>query len=61
VVRGDIFAPRVSIDEGARLSGRIDMDNAPAVPTVNIKLPGAADADARELSDQQVDVVLTGS
>jgi cytoskeletal protein CcmA (bactofilin family) len=60
-VRGDVFAPRVSVDEGARLSGRIDMDNAPAVPTVNMQLPGAPEPDTRELTEHQVDEVLTGS
>ena len=61
VVRGDVFAPRVSVDEGARLSGRIDMDNAPAIPTINIKVPGTAEGDEAELTDQEVDAVLTGS
>ncbi len=61
VVRGDVFAPRVSVDEGARLSGRIDMDNAPAIPTINIKIAETAAADERELSDQEVDAVMTGS
>ena len=61
VVRGDVFSPRVSVDEGARLSGRIDMDNAPAIPTINIKVTGTSGADEQELTDQQVDAVLTGS
>jgi cytoskeletal protein CcmA (bactofilin family) len=60
-VRGDVFAPRVAVDEGARLSGRIDMDKAPAVPTVNIRLPAGAEPEAAALTDQQVDKVLTGS
>jgi cytoskeletal protein CcmA (bactofilin family) len=60
-VRGDVFAPRVAVDEGARLSGRIDMDNAPAIPTVKIQGPGASEQDAHELSEQAVDAVLTGS
>jgi cytoskeletal protein CcmA (bactofilin family) len=60
-VRGDVFAPRVSVDEGARLSGRIDMDNAPAVPTVNMQLPGTPEPAVRELTEHQVDDVLTGS
>jgi cytoskeletal protein CcmA (bactofilin family) len=61
VVRGDVFAPRVSVDEGARLSGRIDMDNAPAIPTINLKVPDTTEGEQRELSDQEVDSVLTGS
>lgn len=61
VVRGDVFAPRVSVDEGARLSGRIDMDNAPAIPTININVTEATSADERELCEQEVDAVLTGS
>jgi len=60
-VRGDVFSPRVAVDEGARLCGRIDMDNAPAIPTVKIQAPGATEQDAHELSGQAVDVVLTGS
>ncbi len=58
VVHGDVFSPRVSVDEGARLSGRIDMDNAPAIPTIKVTVAGA---NGRELSEQQVDTVLTGS
>jgi len=61
VVRGDVFAPRVSVDEGARLSGRIDMDNAPAIPTIDIKAPDTTEGAQRDLSDQEVDAVLTGS
>ena len=38
-VRGDIFAAEVVIDDGACLNGRIDMDNAPAVPTIKIPPP----------------------
>ena len=61
VVRGDVFSPRVSVDEGARLSGRIDMDNAPAIPTINIKVPDTTKGDERGLSEHEVDAVLTGS
>jgi cytoskeletal protein CcmA (bactofilin family) len=60
-VRGDVFAPQVAIDEGARLSGRIDMDNAPAIPMVNIAVPGATETELRELADDETDAVLTGS
>ena len=48
-VRGDLFAPRVAVEEGARLSGRIDMDNAPTEP------------EARELTDADAGVLLSGS
>jgi len=61
VVRGDVFSPRVSVDEGARLSGRIDMDNAPAIPTISIKVPHTTEGDEAELTDHNVDAVLTGS
>lgn len=60
-VRGDVFAPRVAVDEGARLSGRIDMDNAPAIPTVKVQAPGATEPVAGELAEKDVDTVLTGS
>lgn len=60
-VRGDVFAPRVAVDEGARLCGRIDMDNAPAVPTVSIQPPGATEPVARDLSHQESDELLSGT
>ena len=60
-VRGDVFAPRVAVDEGARFSGRIDMDNAPAIPTVNISVRGEIEMDVREVSEQEADAMLTGS
>jgi hypothetical protein len=60
-LRGDVFAPRVAIDEGARLSGRIDMDKAPAVPTVNLGKPGATEPAAPELSDPEAGALLSGS
>ena len=60
-MHGDVFAPRVAIDEGARLSGRIDMDNAPAIPAINKLVPGASEPAARELSSHEADGVLTGS
>lgn len=60
-VRGDVFAPRVGIEEGARLSGRVDMDKAPAVPTVNLAEPGAPQPDATELSDPEAGALLSGS
>lgn len=63
-VRGDLFAPRVAVDQGARLSGRIDMDKAPAVPTVptvDVGGSGAADPESGELSDQEAGELLSGS
>jgi len=60
-VRGDIFATGVAMDEGARLIGRIDMDNAPTVPTVKVPAPESPVAAGRDLSDTQADALLTGS
>ena len=56
-MRGDVFAPRVSIEEGARLSGRIDMDKAPSVPKVAAR-PGGPPETPRELSTQEVSEIL---
>jgi cytoskeletal protein CcmA (bactofilin family) len=58
-VRGDVFAPRIAIDEGARLSGRIDMDNAPTVPTVNLSSVGQIDAGAAVATAQEVSDLLS--
>ena len=60
-VHGDVFAPRIAVDEGARLSGRIDMDNAPAVPTINLPASGSTEPAARELTDEDAGVLLSGS
>ena len=60
-VHGDVFAPRISVDEGARLSGRIDMDNAPALPTINVPVSGSTEPAARELTDEDAGVLLSGS
>lgn len=63
-VRGDLFAPRVAVDEGARLSGRIDMDKAPAVPTlpkVDVSGSGLAEPGSGTLSDQEAGELLSGS
>lgn len=35
IVRGDVVAPRISIEEGARLKGRIDTDGADTQITLN--------------------------
>jgi cytoskeletal protein CcmA (bactofilin family) len=58
-VRGDVFAPKVAIDEGARLSGRIDMDKAPTVPTVNLPSAGQTDAGAAVATPQEVNEMLS--
>ena len=60
-VRGDIFAAGVAMEDGARLIGRIDMDNAPAVPTVRVVVPGTTGTVGGELTDAQTDELLTGS
>ncbi|MBK6452042.1 MAG: polymer-forming cytoskeletal protein [Proteobacteria bacterium] len=49
-VRGDIFAVEIVIDEGACLNGRIDMDNAPTVPTIKVPQPGSIEPDTSALS-----------
>jgi cytoskeletal protein CcmA (bactofilin family) len=60
-VRGDIFAAGIAMEDGARLIGRIDMDNAPAVPTVKVALPDPIEAADGELDDAQTETLLTGS
>jgi cytoskeletal protein CcmA (bactofilin family) len=61
VVRGDVFAAAIAVDNGARLSGRIDMDNAPTVPTIKVPASGATEPAVRDLSAPEADAVLTGS
>lgn len=60
-VRGDIYAAAVAMEGGARLIGRIDMDNAPAVPTVKVAVPSSIETAGGELTDTQADTLLTGS
>ena len=60
-VCGDVFASGVAMDEGARLIGRIDMDNAPTVPTVRVPVTDSVLPAGGDLSDVQVDALLTGS
>ena len=60
-VRGDIFAVEVSIDDGACLNGRIDMDNAPTVPTIKVPPLESTEAVMSELSAPQADVLLRGA
>ena len=61
VVRGDVFAAAIAVDNGARLTGRIDMDNAPTVPTIKVPAPSSAEPATRDLSASEADAVLTGS
>jgi cytoskeletal protein CcmA (bactofilin family) len=62
VLVGDVFARRVAIETGACISGRVDMDNAPAVPKIDSLGLGSNDAVAAlELSDQEVGELLSGS
>ncbi len=61
VLVGDLFARKVSIENGARLSGRVDMDNAPAVPKIDAMSLGGSGETERELSDQEVGELLSGS
>ena len=61
VVRGDVFAAAIAVDNGARLTGRIDMDNAPTVPTIKVPASSATEPAARDLSAPEADAVLTGS
>lgn len=61
VVRGDVFAAAIAVDSGARLTGRIDMDNAPTVPTIKVPASGSTEPAIRDLSAPEADAVLTGS
>ena len=60
-VRGDVFAAAIAVDNGARLTGRIDMDNAPTVPTIKVPASGSPEPVTRDLSAPEADAVLTGS
>ena len=59
-VRGNVFANEVSVAEGARLNGRIDMDNAPKVPQAAKKefQEKKPDQPAADLSDNEVGELL---
>ena len=41
-VHGDVGGPRIVVEEGARLTGCIDMEKAPAVPRVSLPASGAS-------------------
>jgi cytoskeletal protein CcmA (bactofilin family) len=67
LVTGNVFANKISISEGARLNGRVDMDKAPTVPNVPKRKTGepagessiAPEASAvPDLSDAEVSAVL---
>ena len=60
IVRGNVFSNKVSVAEGAKFSGRIDMDNAPTVPSVTGLPAGSTDAggEHHDLTDQQVGELL---
>jgi cytoskeletal protein CcmA (bactofilin family) len=61
-VTGNVFANKISISEGARLNGRVDMDKAPTVPNVPKLKAGETAAEAStaapDLSDAEVSAVL---
>jgi len=60
-VLGDIFAVEIVVDDGACLNGRIDMDNAPTVPTIKVPQPGSAESVTSELSSVAADTLLRGT
>lgn len=59
-VRGNIFAPRVGLKEGAQFKGSIDMDGQPTqAPKRKSSTPRQPKAKSKdELSDQQIDELL---
>jgi cytoskeletal protein CcmA (bactofilin family) len=62
LVTGNVFANKISIAEGARLNGRVDMDKAPTVPNVATRKAGEAATESStvppDLSDAEVSAVL---
>ena len=59
LVVGNLYANKISIAEGARLNGRVDMDKAPTVPSVAVRKPGDVDVSSgADLSDADVNAVL---
>ena len=62
LVTGNVYANKISIADGARLNGRVDMDKAPTVPNVPTRKGGDADLEASashsDLSDAEVSAVL---
>jgi cytoskeletal protein CcmA (bactofilin family) len=59
LVTGNVFANKISIAEGARLNGRVDMDKAPTVPNV-VRKSGESETPTplADLSDAEVSAVL---
>jgi cytoskeletal protein CcmA (bactofilin family) len=61
-VRGNIFAPRVGLADGAKFTGRIDMDSAQAAAVSPSRgAPVRASAPDHELSESAADKMLTRS
>ena len=60
-LQGDVYARSVSIETGACISGRVDMDNAPAVPKVDTSGLTVGDLQARDLSVAEVGELLANS
>jgi cytoskeletal protein CcmA (bactofilin family) len=60
LVVGNLYSNKISISEGAKLNGRVDMDKAPTVPTVAARKGGEAETPAADadLSDREVSAVL---
>jgi len=62
LVTGNVYANKISIADGARLNGRVDMDKAPTVPNVPTRKAGDAEPEASashtDLSDAEVSAVL---
>ena len=62
LVTGNVYANKISIADGARLNGRVDMDKAPTVPNVPTRKTGDAEPEAStshsDLSDAEVSAVL---
>jgi cytoskeletal protein CcmA (bactofilin family) len=58
-VRGNIFAPRVGLADGAKFTGRIDMDSAQAAAVTPTRAaPSRTHAPDQELSDAAADKML---
>jgi hypothetical protein len=66
-VTGNVYANKISIADGARLNGRVDMDKAPTVPNVPKRKAGEAQGEGSvapeasavpDLSDAEVSAVL---
>jgi cytoskeletal protein CcmA (bactofilin family) len=60
-VRGNLYAPRVSLKDGAKFRGRIDMDtgNESAGDTQRLPNPGKRSKSKMDLSADNVDEILS--